>query len=47
MERHTGSFLDDIIDVSTPTANGTVIYLDERSESRLDLGYLSEGLRVE
>ena len=35
--------LDDIIDVSTPTANGTVTYLDERSESRLDLGCLSEG----
>ena len=35
--------LDDIIDVSTPTANGTVTYLDERSESRLNLGCLSEG----
>ena len=35
--------LDDIIDVSTPTANNTVIYLDERSESRLKLGCLSEG----
>ena len=35
--------LDDIIDVSTPTADGTVTYLDERSESRLKLGCLSEG----
>ena len=35
--------LDDIIDVSTPTADGTVTYLDERSESRFNLGCLSEG----
>ena len=34
---------DDIINVSTPTANDTVTYLDERSESRLKLGCISEG----
>jgi hypothetical protein len=34
---------DGIINVSTPTANDTVTYLDEKSESRLKLGCLSEG----
>ena len=38
-----GLSLDDIIDVSTPTTDGTVTYLDERSESRFNLGCLSEG----
>ena len=33
----------DIEDVSTPTANNTVVYLDERSESRFNLGCKSQG----